>query len=80
MSDKAPDTRPYRSQSAIGEVRVTDTLESRQVWRQVGWHGQTGAFYSLDEDPSPYERGSYSPLWLLIEDETPPSPRDPSEG
>lgn len=71
MITKAPDTRPYRSQSATGELRVTHTLESRQVWRQVGWHGQTGAFYSLDEDPRKHEPGSFSPLWLLIEDEAP---------
>jgi hypothetical protein len=41
----------------------------RQVWRQVGWHGQSGAFYSLSEDPKPHEPGSYSPLWVLIENE-----------
>jgi hypothetical protein len=66
-----PASRPYRAQSATGPERVTFTIEGQQTWRQVGWHGQTGAFYSLDEDPSPTEPGSFSPLWLLIEDKPP---------
>jgi len=39
------------------------------TFRQVGWHGQTGAFYSLDEDPSRHEPGSFGPLWILAHNE-----------
>lgn len=69
-----PDVRPYRTQHEPGDERVTHTMSSRQIWRQIGWHGQSGAFYSLAEDPSRYERGSFSPLWLLVDDEPPVLP------
>lgn len=36
------------------------------IWRQVGWIGQTGQFYALDEDPSRTERGSFAPLWREV--------------
>lgn len=64
-----PDRRPYRAQHASGEERQTRTAEHRQVWRQVGWHGQTGAFYSLDEDPTRFEPGSFSALWVLVDED-----------
>lgn len=38
---------------------------------QVGWLGQTGRVYRLDEDPSQTESGSFSPLY---------QPRDESCG
>ncbi len=69
-------TRPNRAQHANGPMMYTKTAEADQTWRQVGWHGQTGDFYSLDEDPSPTEPGSFSPLWLLIENEPPILPDD----
>ena len=63
--------RPNWPASKASSERVTHTLEGRQTWRQVGWHGQTGAFYALDEKPSLTESGSFSPLWILVEDEPP---------
>jgi len=68
---RPPDHRPYRFQHATGEEwAITSTqgdTEVRTVLRQVGWHGQSGAFYALDEDPSPFEKGSFSPLWLCVD-------------
>lgn len=66
----AEDRRPHRALSEPGdEWVVTHAVPSgrktRYTLRQVGWHGQTGAFYSLDEDPKPYEPGSWSPLWIV---------------
>lgn len=62
---KPPDTRPYRAMSATGpEVTVTGE-DYRQTLRQVGWLGQTGAFYSLDEKPSAHEGGGFAPLWFI---------------
>lgn len=62
---KPADTRPYRRQSEPGPEKTTRTDTARQTWRQVGWLGQSGAFYSLDERPSETEAGSFSPLWFI---------------
>ena len=51
------------------EERITYSAMNRQIWRQVGWLGFTGAFYALGEDPSPTERGGFSPIWQLVDDE-----------
>jgi hypothetical protein len=67
-----PNVRPYHPVHLPGDERRTFTDSHVQTWRQVGWHGQTGAFYALGEDPSRHEPGSYAPLWLLVDDE----PRD----
>ena len=64
-----PNTRPYRPQHLSGEERRTQADGHVQLWRQVGWHGQSGAFYALDEAPGRYEPGSFSALWLLVDDE-----------
>lgn len=76
---KPVDRRPYRRQSEHGPEKTTRTDTARQVWRQVGWIGQSGAFYALDERPSLTERGSFSPLWFIAHaerlDEQPPLPR-----
>ena len=57
--------RPYRAMSASGpEITVTTDLY-RQTLRQVGWLGQTGAFYSLDEKPSEHEGGGWAPLYFI---------------
>lgn len=67
----APDKRPYRAMSATGpEIDVVGTplgadRPVRHTLRQVGWLGQTGAFYTLDEEVHPYERGSFSPLYFM---------------
>lgn len=62
-----PDNRPYRRASEPGDETTIDSRGGiRHTFRQVGWHGQTGAFYSLDEDPSKHEPGSFSPLWLQV--------------
>lgn len=72
-SPKPPpvDRRPYRGQHETGTEMRTVTASADQVWRQIGWHGQSGAFYSLGEDPSFHEPGSFSPLWLLVDNEPP---------
>lgn len=76
---KPADSRPYRRQSETGPEMVTTTDTHRQTWRQVGWIGQTGAFYSLDEKPSLTEPGSFSPLWFIAHadrlDDAPALPR-----
>lgn len=72
------DHRPYRRLSETGPEMRTHTLDSNQLWRQVGWHGQTGAFYALDEKPSNHEPGSFAPLWVLVDNE-PPVFTDPDD-
>lgn len=65
------DRRPYRRLSEPGTEMRTMTLQGNQTWRQVGWHGQSGAFYALDERPADHEPGSYSPLWVMVDYEPP---------
>ncbi|MFI1485710.1 hypothetical protein [Streptomyces sp. NPDC020747] len=66
------DHRPYRRASEPGGQEMhTHTLDAQQTWRQIGWHGQTGAFYALDEKPSAHEPGSWEPLWILVDNEPP---------
>lgn len=43
--------------------------ELRTMFRQVGWIGQSGAFYVLGEDPEVikiFEPGSFSPMYIEI--------------
>jgi DNA-binding XRE family transcriptional regulator len=56
--------RPHRPMSAEGPEQVLWAKDGTRdyVLRQVGWIGQSGAFYSLDEDPALTERGGFSPL------------------
>ena len=58
-------TRPYRAMSATGPEITLAGEDYRQTLRQVGWLGQTGAFYALDEKPSAHEAGSFTPLWFI---------------
>jgi hypothetical protein len=51
--------------AACPEWTITTTEGRRLTFRQVGHHGQTGAFYSLDEKPSLTEGGGWGPLWEL---------------
>ena len=65
-TEPAPaDRRPYRRASEPGPTLVVTTDTHRLDLHQVGWHGQTGAFYALDENPlgDGYERGSVGPLY-----------------
>ena len=39
----------------------------REQHRQVGWIGQTGRLYVMGDDPSKTERGSFSPVYQVIE-------------
>jgi hypothetical protein len=65
-----PNTRPYRAGHEPGPERRTRTDDGYiQRWRQVGWWGQTGAFYALDEKPTDHEPGSITPLWALIDND-----------
>lgn len=71
-------TRPYRLPSAPGGEMTLTTATRRLTFRQVGYHGQTGAFYALDERPSLTERGGWGPLWVPAwNDPAPPAPRLP---
>lgn len=75
-----PDARPYRRASEGGGAEMrTMTPDTNQLWRQIGWHGQTGAFYAFDEKPSDHEPGSYEPLWILADNEPPIPPDEPAE-
>lgn len=38
----------------------------RYIFRQVGWLGQTGRFYTLEEDPHLTENGGFSPMFIQI--------------
>ncbi|MFE7395692.1 hypothetical protein [Streptomyces sp. NPDC057557] len=60
------DRRPYRPMSATGPELVVTTDTHRLDLRQVGWLGQTGAFYALDEKPlgDGHERGGVAPLYF----------------
>lgn len=74
------DRRPYRqAHESGGSTMRTHTLDAAQTWRQIGWHGQTGAFYALDEKPADHEPGSWGPLWILVDNEPPilPDEDDP---
>lgn len=55
--------------------RTTHTLDETQVWRQVGWIGQTGRVYGLDDEAGVRsEPGSFMPLWILAHADTPVPP------
>lgn len=70
MTTPPPDTRPYRRASAAtGDEIRTHTATHTQTWRQIGWHGQSGAFYALGEQPTRHEPGSVAGLWLLADTE-----------
>jgi len=76
--------RPNRPLSASGHEQTVidewcDGRRYRLVLRQVGWIGQTGDFYTLDEDPSPTERGSFQPLLIIAHsDRIEDPPAEPS--
>lgn len=73
-----PNTRPYRLASAPGDELTFDGYGNRHTFRQIGWHGQSGALYALGEDPSAHEPGSFSPLWLCVGVETVEEPEEPN--
>jgi hypothetical protein len=64
---------------------VTEKRSDGRRWsitlRQVGWIGQSGDFYSLDENPSPTEPGSFAPLWFIAHsDEIEPAEQETTNG
>lgn len=67
-----PDRRPYRKMSEAGGFEQTvysidpSGRVTRLALRQVGWQGQSGAFYALegDADPKAHEPGSYAPMCI----------------
>ncbi len=61
--------RPIQLLHEPGPEMRTITKDRVQRWRQYGWIGQSGALYALHEDPSKTEPGSFSPLWMLDENE-----------
>jgi hypothetical protein len=40
--------------------------EKSVIFRQVGWRGQTGRFYTMEENPAFHERGSFSPMYIQV--------------
>lgn len=38
------------------------------TFRKVGWLGQSGRFYTNEENPAPTEPGSFSPVYIEIGD------------
>jgi hypothetical protein len=67
-----PDTRPYRRMSEDGAELVAYSVDGsgrvfRETWKQIGWQGQSGAFYALERDarPADHEPGSFSPIWVM---------------
>lgn len=67
---KPTNERPRRRLSASSPELVHEITEngrrSRVTWRQVGWHGQSGYFYALEDDIKPHytEPGSFAPLYV----------------
>ncbi|MEU0160169.1 hypothetical protein ABZ154_15345 [Streptomyces sp. NPDC006261] len=58
--------RPNRPMHADGPELIAATATHLHVLRQVGWIGQTGALYSLDENPleDGHEGGGVAPLYF----------------
>ena len=40
--------------------------DKRIIFRQVGWHGQSGRLYTMNEQPGLTERGSFGPMYVQI--------------
>jgi hypothetical protein len=64
-----PNERPYLQMSEPGQEQTVYTVDpagrvTRLTQRQIGWQGQSGAFYALGEHPSRHEPGSYAPIWV----------------
>ena len=76
MTDRKPaDRRPVQPLSQTATTMTTRTADSwRQIWRQYGWIDNEGRMYDLTE-PSPrtYAVASYSPLWVLVDNEPTPT-------
>jgi hypothetical protein len=67
-------SRPNRPMHADGheQVVISEWSDGRRyslTLRQVGWIGQSGDFYGLDENPAPTEPGSFSPLWFVAHED-----------
>jgi len=79
-------TRPNRPMHAEGPEQTvidewSDGRRFRLTMRQVGWIGQSGDFYSLDENPGKTEPGSFSPLWFVAhEDQIEPAEQETTNG
>jgi len=63
---KPPNDRPIRAASADGPEMVVINGTKRYTYRQIGWQGHSGWFYAYDEDPSKYEYGGFSPIWVCV--------------
>ena len=42
--------------------------KKRVYFRQVGWYGQTGAFYGMTDDVKKTEPGGFSPIYIQLGD------------
>lgn len=70
MTLKPEDRRPYRALSEPGDEWVVthaapNARKMRYTLRLVGRHGQSGAFYALDEPASQYEPGPFGLMWVI---------------
>lgn len=45
------------------------SIPKREVFRQVGWLGQSGKFYDNDGEPAKHEPGSFTPIYIHLESE-----------
>ncbi|MGA5009027.1 hypothetical protein ACPCDX_29065 [Streptomyces koyangensis] len=60
-----PNRRPHRKMHEPGHTLIVTTDAYRHDLRQVGHLGQSGAFYSLDENPMLHEAGGWAPLYFI---------------
>lgn len=72
--------RPNRKQSAEGPEQVMYSgfpeVTHRNTLRQVGWIGQSGDFYALDDTAVASEPGSFRPLWFVVDTDKVEAPDD----
>jgi hypothetical protein len=61
-----PEQRPSCHAGVGGDELLVEADGVRRMFRQVGWHGHSGTFYALGENPALYESGAFAPLWILV--------------
>lgn len=60
---------PMLTPQKVGSEMRTITATANQLWRQVGWLGFSGRVYSMDDAPQLTEKGGFSILWLLVDND-----------
>jgi hypothetical protein len=68
--------------TAADERIAVHTSPDGRMWRytlcQVGWRGQSGAFYELGNVPYGRERGGFSPMWIIAHTDELDREREPA--